>query len=208
MTVGDQTTGTYRVRGQVAKAAGKSAAIKTDIKLDGKAVSGMTTVGRDQRTLAEQSRAQYLLDALQGKIVLGDNPWLKAIHGDGSPWPEEWAAEKSRPAMVENPNYPLNASQLHAVRHMLSTNSSTHLTLIQGPPGTGKTSVIATFVLSSINAGRRGIWLVAQSNVAVKNIAEKLLKIGFTDFRLLVSKDFKYDWSVILLLIYSHFNLF
>lgn len=40
----------------------------------------------------------------------------------------------------------------------------------------------------------RYIWLVAQSNVAVKNIAEKLADFGFFDFRLLVSKDFEYEW--------------
>ncbi|XP_006459086.1 hypothetical protein AGABI2DRAFT_53060, partial [Agaricus bisporus var. bisporus H97] len=37
-------------------------------------------------------------------------------------------------------------------------------------------------------------WLVAQSNVAVKNIAEKLADLEFLDFKLLVSKDFHFDW--------------
>ncbi|KAG1821663.1 AAA domain-containing protein [Suillus subaureus] len=47
-----------------------------------------------------------------------------------------------------------------------------------------------------INTGpmERTIWLVAHSNVAVKNIAEKLDKVGFREFKLLVSKDFHYDW--------------
>jgi hypothetical protein len=40
------------------------------------------------------------------------------------------------------------------------------------------------------------IWLVAQSNVAVKNIAEKLASCDFWEFRLLVSFDFHFDWSV------------
>ena len=38
------------------------------------------------------------------------------------------------------------------------------------------------------------IWVIAQSNVAVKNVAEKLAGSGFLDFKLLVSKDFHYDW--------------
>lgn len=79
--------------------------------------------------------------------------------------------------------------------------------------GVGKTSVIAEFVQSAINSGRTGIWLVAavslsapfrysshideQSNVAVKNIAEKLAKVGFMDWRLLVSRDFHFDWLVL-----------
>lgn len=66
--------------------------------------------------------------------------------------------------------------------------------LTQFSLGTGKTSVIARFVLSAIQGGRKGIWLVAQSNVAVKNIAEKLLAIGFNDWRLLVSNDFHEGW--------------
>lgn len=38
------------------------------------------------------------------------------------------------------------------------------------------------------------IWVVAQSNVAVKNIAEKLYSCGFKEFRLLVSGEFIFDW--------------
>jgi len=38
------------------------------------------------------------------------------------------------------------------------------------------------------------VWIVAQSNVAVKNVAEKLVDSGFLKFKLLVSKDFHYDW--------------
>ena len=38
------------------------------------------------------------------------------------------------------------------------------------------------------------IWVVAQSNIAVKNIAEKLHSCNFKDFRILVSADFLYDW--------------
>jgi hypothetical protein len=40
------------------------------------------------------------------------------------------------------------------------------------------------------------MWLVAQSNVAVKNIAEKLADCDFLDFKILVSKDFHFDWCV------------
>lgn len=68
------------------------------------------------------------------------------------------------------------------------------ITIIQGPPGTGKTSVIAFFVQMAVALGKSGIWLVAQSNVAVKNIAEKLSQVGFHDYRLLVSDSFIDDW--------------
>lgn len=48
----------------------------------------------------------------------------------------------------------------------------------------------------------RTLWLVAQSNVAVKNIAEKLADVDFLNFRLLVSKDFHFDWFVALFFIF------
>ncbi|KZT73690.1 hypothetical protein DAEQUDRAFT_637085, partial [Daedalea quercina L-15889] len=66
-----------------------------------------------------------------------------------------------------------------------------------GPPGTGKTTVIAASVLELMSIPKeegRGIWLVAQSNVAVKNIAEKLADVDFLDFKILVSYDFHFDW--------------
>ncbi|KAG1840498.1 AAA domain-containing protein [Suillus subalutaceus] len=53
----------------------------------------------------------------------------------------------------------------------------------------------------------RTIWLVAQSNVAVRNITEKLDKVGFRDFKLLVSKDFHHDWHEDLYQSLEHFIL-
>lgn len=56
--------------------------------------------------------------------------------------------------------------------------------------------MIAAFVCSAVAAGSNGIWLMAQSNIAVKNIAEKLAAVGFMDWRLLVSGDFHTGWYV------------
>ncbi|KAI9461669.1 P-loop containing nucleoside triphosphate hydrolase protein, partial [Lactarius psammicola] len=63
-----------------------------------------------------------------------------------------------------------------------------------GPPGTGKTTVIASYVDNAVRNERSGIWLMAHSNVAVKNIAEKLDKLGFIQFKLLVSQGFHHEW--------------
>lgn len=38
------------------------------------------------------------------------------------------------------------------------------------------------------------VWIIAQSNVAIKNVAEKLVKIGLTDFKLIVSHEFYFQW--------------
>jgi hypothetical protein len=57
--------------------------------------------------------------------------------------------------------------------------------------------VIAAIVDTIIEATvGETIWVVAQSNIAVKNIAEKLYSCDFKNFRLLVSGDFINDWWV------------
>jgi hypothetical protein len=40
------------------------------------------------------------------------------------------------------------------------------------------------------------VWIVAQSNIAVKNVAEKLVKVGIHQFKLLVSREFHFEWQV------------
>jgi Cdc6-like AAA superfamily ATPase len=105
----------------------------------------------------------------------------------------------------------LNISQRKAVEKCLSNKEEDrHVVIVvsstpsfsplshdgyQGPPGTGKTTVIAAAVHSKIaEHSSNTVWVIAQSNVAVKNVAEKLVDSGFLDFKLLVSKDFHYDW--------------
>ncbi|KAI0034237.1 P-loop containing nucleoside triphosphate hydrolase protein [Vararia minispora EC-137] len=181
------STGSYTTPAMVSKVAGPSASIKIEDNLSGKIISSIQSVGKSGPTQAEIARQATVLGVLQGLIPLWDNPWLQSI----------WlTSEECLVPTISHisPNYPLNLSQTKAVNHMLSISSHDRISLIQGPPGTGKTSVIAAYVLNSIQAGRKGIWLVAQSNVAVKNIAEKLVKVGFTNWKLIVSADFHFGW--------------
>jgi superfamily II DNA or RNA helicase len=144
---------------------------------------------------------------------LNASPWITNIWfpDNDKPlvWPSYFSNSGSSPTLSEpeaettqlSQDVPsglvqLNPSQQEAVNTMLSDMDEHRITIIQGPPGTGKTSVIAAFVQLAISMGFTGIWLVAASNVAVKNIAEKLAKIGFTNWRLLVSQDFHYEWLV------------
>jgi regulator of nonsense transcripts 1 len=61
-----------------------------------------------------------------------------------------------------------------------------------GPPGTGKTTTIAA--AAAIWASHRlPCWIIAHSNVGVKNIAEKLFEKE-VDFRLIVSQEFLFEW--------------
>jgi len=58
-----------------------------------------------------------------------------------------------------------------------------HVALIHGPPGTGKTTAVVEFVRQSVARGER-ILACAPSNVAVDNLAERLVRAGLRVVRL------------------------
>ncbi|KAG2154057.1 hypothetical protein DEU56DRAFT_726252 [Suillus clintonianus] len=157
----------------------------------------VTTVGKEDLTAAESCREDIVLKALQGTITLTEYPFFCSIWAPSVniQWPPPTKNASSAP-FVYDPSGTLNHSQYEAVERIISQADRDRVLLIQGPPGTGKTTVIAASVDSIVKTGprERTVWLVAQSNVAVKNIAEKLDKVGFREFKLLVSKDFHYDW--------------
>ncbi|KAH7913562.1 P-loop containing nucleoside triphosphate hydrolase protein, partial [Hygrophoropsis aurantiaca] len=197
INVGSSNHG-FTVGGRVDNTHGRSAHLATAGNLDNKTVTSVTVVGRDDPTSAESQRALALLHILQGTVNLEDNnPWVQWIwlQPPGFAWP--WANEVKTPIIRFDPSQfprPLNQSQISAVEHMLQQTDPTRITLIQGPPGTGKTTVIASYIQAALQGGQTGIWLLAQSNVAVKNIAEKLALFGLFDWKLLVSQDFYVDW--------------
>ncbi|KAF9007590.1 P-loop containing nucleoside triphosphate hydrolase protein [Cyathus striatus] len=198
-------------RGRIAGTAKRAGSVATDRDFSSITSVDVRVIGRDDPTTAEARRDATLLRVLQGEYnLLNDSPWTQNVWfptPDGRfIWPEDWAKE----AIVQPPSSPptfpseiednlarLNTSQQRAINTMISSDDSHRLVLIQGPPGTGKTSVIAAFVQMVDIMGYRGIWLVAKSNVAVKNIAEKLLSVNFTSWRLIVSRDFKDGWAVL-----------
>ncbi|KJA19523.1 hypothetical protein HYPSUDRAFT_143668 [Hypholoma sublateritium FD-334 SS-4] len=197
----DGTHGQFTVNGSVASVLGKAGYINTgpgDRKLTDKVVGTVISIGRDDPTTAEAQRAATILHILQGsEALLDESPWIQNIWFPDSDnttllWPKEWKQTTQLPRMPLRPpppqpsKRPLNASQQLAVNTMVSETDEHRITIIQGPPGTGKTSVIASFVDVSVNSlNKDGIWLVAQSNVAVKNIAEKLITSGFTKWKIL-----------------------
>ena len=70
------------------------------------------------------------------------------------------------------------------------------VTIIKGPPGTGKTTVIAALISSLLAGSKHSGFIVAQSNVGTKNIAEKLVKAGIEDWILVVAEEFMSGWCV------------
>ncbi|KAG1817481.1 P-loop containing nucleoside triphosphate hydrolase protein [Suillus subaureus] len=170
--------------------------VKGAIHASGK-VLRVTTIGKEDLTAAESYREFVVLKALQGTIMLTHFPFFCSIWAPSLKisWPPLTGGTSS-PSFVYDPSGTLDHSQYEAVERIISQADRDRVLLIQGPPGTGKTTVIAASVDSIVRTGHkdRTVWLVAQSNVAVKNIAEKLDKVGFREFKLLVSKDFHYDW--------------
>jgi hypothetical protein len=187
--------GAYSVHAEIAQAGHDVARFRADGDLAGKAVSTITILGREDPTLAEVKRAKIILMALQGKISDFGSWICKIFFGEDVKWPAEWSQSPALPIKLKPDTIPrpLNTSQQKAVRCMLDETDSTRVTIIQGPPGTGKTTVIASYVLRAVSGGRSGIWLIAQSNIAVKNIAEKLADFGLSKWRLLVADEF-YNW--------------
>ncbi|KAG6910851.1 hypothetical protein DXG01_007167 [Tephrocybe rancida] len=190
-----QSTNDKRVSAKLTKVNGRAASLALRGPLSGR-IQSVTTVGREPLTKAEEIRGLIALKVLTGSSQIMEYQFVrriwrlsKNISWDGLP-------SLDGPVAISFPGRTLNASQLKSVTAILSKNDNDRITLIQGPPGTGKTTVIAAAITSVIASAdpERTIWVVAQSNVAVKNVAEKLADVSFLDFKILVSKDFHFDW--------------
>ncbi|TPX68016.1 hypothetical protein SpCBS45565_g03385 [Spizellomyces sp. 'palustris'] len=100
----------------------------------------------------------------------------------------------------------LNNAQAHAVQMILAPKHELPALFIyvHGPPGTGKTTVISTAanIISRLFNSQPiqqkphcpVLLAVANSNIAVKNVAEKLHRAGHTQFLTVVSEDFYLEW--------------
>ena len=195
------------LKGRATKIDGRSATIACQsdkLRTGGKDDAGksadqlsvqLTTVGRESSTVAERTRASIIHLALRHQADLFDQPFFCALFlPEEDTWDEDAPTRPSLPIRFSKEDA-LNDSQRNALERILSGANENRLVLVQGPPGTGKTTVIAGAVESIVRGdGKRTVWLVAQSNVAVKNMAEKLADVGFWEFRVLVSKDFHHDW--------------
>ncbi|KAH7297509.1 hypothetical protein KP509_26G072400 [Ceratopteris richardii] len=86
----------------------------------------------------------------------------------------------------------LNSSQLQSWHHILSNP----LSAVIGPPGTGKTTLIKSIAKAWEHLGGSGETLlcVAHQNVAVRHMAEAMVKEGIRGVLLLISEDYYVDW--------------
>ncbi|KAL4064438.1 hypothetical protein J3A83DRAFT_604055 [Scleroderma citrinum] len=179
--------------GRARRVNGRSAQVMVNGPIKGE-ITSVSTIGKEGMTYAEVARREVILHILQNRTSLLSEPFFQHI------WlPHEhvsWSRQDSKiPApQIYFPERSLNPSQERAVEKIMSFSDNNRVVMIHGPPGTGKTTVIAAAVTSFHHSNhKQSIWIAGQSNVAVKNIAEKLCAVDFFDFRLLVSKDFHFD---------------
>lgn len=184
-------------KGRTTRVNGKSAVISVAHRIkETDQILGIVTNGRDSPTAAEKEREAVVLEILQGDTSFFSLPLVQQILRDSGPYPTPNLIAPI--AGVDLAGRTLNNSQATAVCRITSVDPNDQLVLVHGPPGTGKTTVIAASVIKLVNARQSsGIWLIAQSNIAVKNIAEKLADVDFFDFKILVSADFHFEWCVL-----------
>ncbi|KAG8830151.1 hypothetical protein FRC17_005343 [Serendipita sp. 399] len=213
------------VMAKLKKAKGKRAELilseSIDLKTAGE-VQYARTMGKEEATILDNQRSNFILFALQGRVAVQGNQLLRQIWFPTTHKPSP--VEPTLPELVGEEFKRLNRRQKRAVEEMMKEGPDPRIVLVHGPPGTGKTSVIAAMtqcLLNTVNdrsedgeqekliqsamrsdeedmgksaADGPTVWIVAQSNVAVKNVAEKLVKVGILDFKLIVSSDFHFEW--------------
>ncbi|KAJ2974699.1 hypothetical protein NUW54_g11853 [Trametes sanguinea] len=177
--------------GHAVRADGKQTGVKVTGGYHRGNIARIRVVGREEPTNPEVARDEFLLHLLQGVV-----PSLVESRFNRMLWfqtaPVEARAKKWLPSRLSfvKAGGKLNDSQAQVVAAMRSLEEP--LVIVHGPPGTGKTSTIAA-ALNLWEQENSPAWVIAQSNVGVKNIARTLIKRDI-DFKLIVSKEFYVEW--------------
>ncbi|THH13352.1 hypothetical protein EW146_g6849 [Bondarzewia mesenterica] len=189
------TAGGAVYSGRATRTQGKQTTVRITKAIQGD-VKRIRVHGREELTNAENAQYQFISFVLRGRVKLNQSsnfiklvwfsivshPNLKGGVGIG----------RSMPSTALQTLDKLNDSQREVVEVMLSGEGGKSLVIVHGPPGTGKTSTIASAV-KCWSEVKEPVWVVAQSNVGVKNIAESLARKNI-DFKLVVSKEFYVEW--------------
>ncbi|KAF7357132.1 Nucleoside triphosphate hydrolase protein [Mycena sanguinolenta] len=162
----------------------------TDIKFHRAALTGelaaVRVVGKEELTNAEKARDEFILFALRGELQVTDSPFVRLL------WFCEPGNHKKEPVpstlrMTATRVSPLNESQKRTLAKM---TSSMPVVIAHLEPEKTRTISAAAAVWEDEESPA---WIVAQSNVAIKNIAEKLAQTKVT-FKIIVSKEFYVEW--------------
>lgn len=167
-------------------------------------VISIMTLGKDEPSGGEEQLREMILQRLLGRfkedISVEHVPLVKLIWDESKRGGMQHIPRQTNMDGAKAITGKLNDSQARAVSALCAPEGAGWLhpvvQIVQGPPGSGKTTMIAAMVQWLAHESKDPIYLVTQSNTAVKNIAEKLENIGFKSYKLIVSREFKNDWYV------------
>jgi hypothetical protein len=172
-------------------------------------------IGREERTNSEQAHYRFLLSALTGASASSAPLFVNRIWFPQAENTQGIGYDKNIHLSCDHESQTLeklNHSQREIVGAALSPAPQDSLVIAHGivipfsnvgnspqcrpdytgPPGTGKTTTIAA--AAAIWVSRKlPCWIIAQSNVGVKNIAKTLFRRE-VDFKLIVSQEFLLEW--------------
>jgi len=184
----------------------------THIKVDGQraritgAGLGLSVRNIDRVTLSRADEETYTSEQraatrMIGRMLRGSllrSPILRALW---APRQQQQQQQTPRQIMPATPAHDLintgegsrlDASQLQA----LALADACHITLCSGSAGTGKSKTIATRTRALLARGER-MWCVAETNMAVRNMAlaiSKMVDDAGKRMTVCVSKEFYHEW--------------
>lgn len=203
-----ETTSGQRIVGQAVGSEGRKTTIQITQGTYHGDIQRVRVEGREESTCSENSRDEFILRLLQGKICIRDSQFINSMWFPPTNFSRQTRPNHTIPS--SNAFSKLNNSQKQVSAAMISNTeqfvvahgiSQFRITITRliplsvGPPGTGKTTTISAAV-DWWNENGQPVYIVAQSNVGVKNIARSLVKKSFLNFKLLVSKEFYFEWYV------------
>ncbi len=141
----------------------------------------ITVVFSQKLPSGKKWRIDLYVNDITFKRMLGS---LEFFEKGYSFYPEDIILGKGKPEVCEEElefvNENLNQFQKEAVKKAVCSEK---LFLIHGPPGTGKTTTLIETIIQHIKKGKR-VLATADSNTAVDNIVEGLLKNGVNVVRI------------------------
>lgn len=205
-----QTAAGQRIVGQAVHAEGKTTTIHITQGTYRGGIESVRVEGREGLTCSEHARDEFILRLLQGEVSMQGHRFIDLLWFPPADFTRQTRPEHIAPSSSAFEN--LNESQREVSAAMISDDEPlvvahgmaqnfrnsrlrtlTTESFPAGPPGTGKTTTISAAV-DWWHQNKQPVYIVAQSNVGVKNIARSLAKKEFSDFKLLVSKEFYYEW--------------
>ncbi|KZT04827.1 P-loop containing nucleoside triphosphate hydrolase protein [Laetiporus sulphureus 93-53] len=177
------------IYGRATNASGKTTHIEISRGTYRGEVESIHVVGREEPTNAERARDEFILRLLRGQVYL-DSRFIDVFWFPGPSIMADVRLANTSASNSHLEHVQLNESQRTVTNAMVLGSQSVIIT--HGPPGTGKTKTISTAVEFWDQRGSP-VWVIAQSNVGVKNIAESFFKHDI-NFKLLVSKEFHFEW--------------